>query len=864
MGMLLRRRWRMPVLLGIALGLLLLQAVNASAVVRPGPPPSRLTVRSNTEMTVTGWSPGQGVSGFIATAANAFDPVGDGYPTSDPPVGTDWSTKDEGYAGLIQGEPPGGGATLNLYCIDINTDTWVGVGYALGTWDESNVQNVGYVARILNEYFPNTSLPALANDNQTAAAVQAAIWFFSDRYVLRMSDPLHAAVVAIVDRIIDEGPLVQPPPPSLTITPSTASGTRRVLGPFTVTTNHPPAIVNATGASMSADRAGRVTIANGDTVESGQTIWLHSTGSSAAVLEATSTATVPSGNVYLYSFSLEGVGDAQRLILAQPATLRTTVDATAEFLPFGKLVVKKTIAGPAAGRQGQVVIRVSCEDDVTRPDFVIPAGSPAGTTSRTYRHIEAGTPCTVTEEANGSTRATTVRVLGNGQEVTIPEGGTETVNIKDIYRFAPGQLIVRKTIAGPAAGKQGEVRIRVKCNGTFLTPDFVIPARTPESTLSMRYKGIRAPATCTVTETVDGRTSTVSVVVEGRRQTVPVPPGKIVTADVSDTYGLTPGELEVNKVIAGPESGHQGEVVIHTVCNGTALTPDFVIPAGTVGPVEPHLYSNIPTPSTCVVTETVDGHTSTVSVDVAGSPTTVKIRPGGSGAATITDTYGSVPGSLLVTKTIAGPRAGHQGPVTIHVVCNGTALSPDFVIDAHTSAGDVSHSFDDIPAGSMCTVTETADGSTDTVIASVSGDGQTVNIPAATVVPVSLMNVYDEGSPALEGTGSLTVIKHITGPAARHHGRIAILVACGGPVFDFAFDIPARTGPGSVTRHFGNIPAGSRCNVTETADGHTNSVAVVASASHTVTIPATGSATVRLTDRFTVKAAPAPRPVVTG
>ena len=133
-------------------------------------------------MTVTDWFPGQSVTGFIADPGSSFNPVVDGYPTSNP--STDFTAKDEGFAGVIHGAPPGGGATLNLYCIDIDTDTWGGIGYALGSWDASNVQNVGYVARILNEYYPNTNQPVLANDNETAAAVQAAIWFFSDRYVL--------------------------------------------------------------------------------------------------------------------------------------------------------------------------------------------------------------------------------------------------------------------------------------------------------------------------------------------------------------------------------------------------------------------------------------------------------------------------------------------------------------------------------------------------------------------------------------------------------------------------------------------------------------------------------------------------------
>ena len=138
-----------------------------------------------------------------------------------------------------------------------------------------------------------------------------------------------------------------------------------------------------------------------------------------------------------------------------------------------------------------------------------------------------------------------------------------------------------------------------------------------------------------------------------------------------------------------------------------------------------------------------DGHTSAVSVAVIGSPhTDHRSRPAGAGAAHITDTYGATPGSLLVTKTIAGRRAGHQGPVTIHVTCNGTALSPDFVIASRTPAGSVSHSFDGIPAGSVCTVTETADGATATVAATVSGNGQKVTVPAGKVVPVNVIDVY--------------------------------------------------------------------------------------------------------------------------
>ena len=89
---------------------------------------------------------------------------------------------NEGFAGIIHARPPDGGAKLSLYCIDILTATYGGIGYELGTWDTANVPNVGYVARLLNEYYPNTDEPAGLTDlNQKAAAVQAAIWYFTDK-----------------------------------------------------------------------------------------------------------------------------------------------------------------------------------------------------------------------------------------------------------------------------------------------------------------------------------------------------------------------------------------------------------------------------------------------------------------------------------------------------------------------------------------------------------------------------------------------------------------------------------------------------------------------------------------------------------
>ena len=188
---------------------------------------------------------------------------------------------------------------------------------------------------------------------------------------------------------------------------------------------------------------------------------------------------------------------------------------------------------------------------------------------------------------------------------------------------------MRKTITGPGADHQGEITIHSECNGIALTPDFVIPAGTPEGDRTKQYDDIPTPANCTVTETADGHTSTVSAVVDGSGQTVEFPPGDIVEADITDTYGLVPGQLEVTKTIAGTQAGKQDAVTITTECVPTALTrPTLVIPATHPPGVYSQVYSQIAAGSMCTSTETVDGHTSTVSVVVSGSPATTTIpRP---------------------------------------------------------------------------------------------------------------------------------------------------------------------------------------------------------------------------------------------
>ena len=172
-----------------------------------------------------------------------------------------------------------------------------------------------------------------------------------------------------------------------------------------------------------------------------------------------------------------------------------------------------------------------------------------------------------------------VTVTGNGQQVTVPSGGSIVVTLSDNYTFAPGSLVVSKTITGVAAGDQGEVSISVSCPGTSFDP-FVIPAGQAAGTLTREFGPIPAGTECTVTETANGNNAVVDVIVQGSGQTVTIPPGGFATAELIDTYRFAPGSLTVTKTITGPAAGQQGDVTLTVTCDGELIQPTLTFPAG--------------------------------------------------------------------------------------------------------------------------------------------------------------------------------------------------------------------------------------------------------------------------------------------
>ena len=627
---------------------LLMQLASPAHAVFSGPSPGEEVPLDVVEITMTGTGPGTAVTGGLPPIGAAFDPT-TGYP-ADVPAG--YETANEPFAGIINTVDQAGN-TQQMYCIDIRTATYTGLGYENGSWDESNVPNIGYVNRVLNSYFPDQpGLPPAANDSIRAAAVQAAVWFFSDGYVLQDTDAIRPLTAQIVADVLAAGPLTEPPAPDVNITPPVATGpVDGTTGPFTVTAGGGATLTVTVpdGFTLYTDAAGTVPLVEGTPVASGTQLWVRSDAQTTAPAVITAEAVVPveTGNVYLYAGNNPSVTEAQKLILAANSSISSTAQATAEFFQTGVLTVNKTFAGDAVGQQGAILLNIDCGNG-----FIFQATIDAGSTedqTATFTGIPLGSTCVVTEPETGSTTAVEV-VSSAPQEVVIEANSAVTVSNTVSYR--PGALNVAKTITGNAAGLQSEIVLDVVC-GTVLTTSVVIPAGTAAGPYGETFTDIPAGTECTVTESSSGATSEVTVDA-GDPVTVVIEPGTTVTAGLTNTVQFVNGSLQVTKIVAGNGAGQQSASVLNVVC-GNELEQVVRIPAETLPGEYVQVFDGIPAGTECTITEPTSGENGNVTVETI-LPYSVVIVSGETVAATVTNTY-AVLGKDKLARTGASASA---------------------------------------------------------------------------------------------------------------------------------------------------------------------------------------------------------------
>ena len=222
--------------------------------------------------------------------------------------------------------------------------------------------------------------------------MQAAIWYFSDNYVLDAERPAARRGGRHRENAVrTQPPLVQPPPPSLTITPTTVAGsTGTPTGPFTVTVTAPapPPSSRSTRARCSPMPPARRRSPTAPRCHPGRTSGSQDAAAGTVTLSASAQADRAHGKRVPLRPQPAGLLAAQKLILAQTGVVRTDVQAQATLALPGSLTVTKTIGGAAAGQQGEIRIDVSC-NGVGLDPFIIPAGT-TGTPIQTYDGLLAG------------------------------------------------------------------------------------------------------------------------------------------------------------------------------------------------------------------------------------------------------------------------------------------------------------------------------------------------------------------------------------------------------------------------------------------------------------------------------------------
>lgn len=522
---------------------------------------------ADAEVVTTALGPAQRVQAFVANDPTPPDPLTP-YPEENP-VGVPVTGR---FAGIIITEDAEGG-TGQMYCIDTAVETQVGIGYVQGAWDESNVANIGYVNYILNNYYPaNPAAPAGLTANQQAAAVQGAIWYFTDGYLVNTSETVIRPVVeAIVADAQANGPLLEPPAPNVTVDPLVAAGpVGGVAGPFTVAAEGAAEVTVSVpvGYTIFADAAGTVPIPSGSVVASGTQVWVGGPPASTApgVLSARASVSVQTGNVYLYDGGDPLRDNAQPLILAATTVLEATAEATAEFFVAGDLQVNKEFAGEGVGSQAAITLSLDCAAAGVFI-FEIPAGTAAPVTE-TVTGLPVGTVCSVTETATGSTMEVTV-TASLPDPVTITEG-ENVLTVTNTVDFNPGSLVVAKTISGLGAGLQDDVTIHVQCGDGVVDEVFVIPAGTTAGTFSQVFEGIPAGVLCSVSEPSSGANEDVTVESSGTAE-VTILPGQAQTVELVNAYAPVPVTERL------PRTGAEDTVSLVLAAGGSVLAGSLMV-----------------------------------------------------------------------------------------------------------------------------------------------------------------------------------------------------------------------------------------------------------------------------------------------
>lgn len=465
--------------------------------------------------------------------------------------------------------------------------------------------------------------------------------------------------------------------------------------------------------------------------------------------------------------------------------------------------------------------------------------------SHTFTGLPAGASCTVTETDDLGATSTSVQVTTAAGQVTAPSGGFQltadatqgqtsrpTNTVEFTNRFATGSLELTKAVTGAGAAAYGQRTFGVDLvcvdpnNREVYAKSFLLGGTHP---LTHTIDDLYAGATCTASETITGGATEVTIT---PASPVGVLANDTVSITVENRFDL--GSLEVTKAITGAGAALVGDrsFEVRAVCTRevdsrteTVSLPDDgrVTLSRSRGLVA--TYADLPIGTTCKVSETRTGAATETTISDSGTATV--LDPKEPAALTITNRFDV--GSLVVTKELTGAGAGivpDDRTFEVRAVCtqdvDGRTEPVALADDGRRTlsrAGGLSTTYDNLPIGAVCHVSETRTGAATS--STVSSSGRAVIDDPKVPARISVTNDFR--------VGGIRVTKSIEGKAAGEvPAKLAfeIRASCVQRIDGVDVAVPV-SGDGlrtvstrrGMVAMFDNLPVGATCTITETDDG---------------------------------------------
>jgi uncharacterized repeat protein (TIGR01451 family) len=547
----------------------------------------------------------------------------------------------------------------------------------------------------------------------------------------------------------------------------------------------------------------------------------------------------------------------------------------------GSFTVAKVLEGGAAAQYGTgpFDIQVTCiaPGDVVAFDDVVTL--PIGDAwFRTIESIPVGSVCGIEESNFAETGADAVFVVDSEGE----PAASATVGLDDpgylaiANYYLTGSVEVTKSVTG--LGERygaGPFEVTLECVRDGVTATLPGATRSFVDGETVTFTGLPSGASCTLTESDiagaastsisvdgsevsadaadDGYTFTVAVVTDGLEDDQPQP-----AITVANDFPLA--GLDVSKVVTttalvdGESTVSYGPFEVSVECTflgepvwADGYDEETPMLAELEAGAAPWQLRGLPTGAECAIeeTETMDADGTSISVTSSGATDEIDgalatvILSADSGAtatnsAVITNTYES--GSLVLSKRVWGDGEEAWGTTdfAIEVICTLTDASGTRPILGATypfTADSEPVTIDNLPAGALCQIEETATGAATATSITVGDADPTAGVTAeATIIDgeltVEVANRFD--------VTSIEVDKSITGLGGEAWGQndFQVTLVCARDVDGETEEIEI---PGGATRdlvapdysaEYSGLPVGADCAMTESRFGGANGSSV--------------------------------------